>query len=179
MRRADPQKGEAGGYAVHWEGIDNDGDGFYNEDPAGGIDLNRNFQHKYPYHQPDAGPHMLSEPEARGVMDYVLQRRNIAAILTFRESDNLIAPPGQRGEHSPASTIDLLAFADASLTGARAVGRFRSAPQPGQFFFPASQHDGARGGAPAGGRGGTPPTPPATTVDATDVEYFCAIGAKY
>ena len=111
MRRADPQKGEAGGYALYWEGTDNDSDGFYNEDPAGGIDLNRNFQHKYPYYQPDAGPHMISEAETRGVMDYVLARRNIAAILTFGESDNLIAPPGRRGEQGPASTIDLIAFA--------------------------------------------------------------------
>jgi hypothetical protein len=179
MRRADPQKGEAGGYTVYWEGIDNDGDGFYNEDPVGGIDLNRNFQHKYPYYQPDAGPHMISEPEARGVMDYVLQRRNIAAILTFGESDNLIAPPGRRGEQAPASTIDLIAFADASLTGARAAGRFRTAPQPGQFFFPGGRGEGGRGAAPAGGRGGPPPTPPATTVNVTDVEYFRTISDKY
>jgi hypothetical protein len=179
MRRADPQKGEAGGYTVYWEGIDNDGDGFYNEDPAGGIDLNRNFQHKYPYYQPDAGPHMMSEPEARGVMDYVLQRRNIAAILTFGESDNLIAPPGRRGEQAPASTIDLISFAEASLTGARTVGRFRTTPQQGPFFFPGGQDEGGRGGAPAGGRGGPPPTPPATTVDVTDVEYFRTISDKY
>ena len=54
MRRADAAKGEAGGYAIYWEGLDNDGDGFFNEDPAGGVDLNRNFQHQYPYYQPDA-----------------------------------------------------------------------------------------------------------------------------
>ena len=167
MRRADAQRGEAGGYAVYWEGTDNDGDGFYNEDGAGGIDLNRNFQHKYPYYQPDAGPHMLSEAESRGVMDYVLQRRNVAAILTFGESDNLIAAPTRRGELSPAATLDLIAFANESVAPARQVGVFRG---------PAAQFFGGRGGgggdddaaggrgAAGGGRGQPRPTPPATTV---------------
>jgi Zinc carboxypeptidase len=189
MRRADPQKGERGGYAVYWEGADNDGDGFYNEDPPGGVDLNRNFQHQYPYYQPDAGPHMVSEAEARGVMDYVLQRRNIAAVLTFGESDNLIAPPTRAGAHGPASVVDLLAFANQSVAGAREAGRFQS---PAAGFF-GGRGGGGRGGPPdadppagAGGRGGRGvgggrggPTPPATTINAADVEYFRAISDRY
>ena len=126
MRRADAQKGERGGYAIYWEGTDDDGDGFYNEDPAGGIDVNRNFQHQYPYFQPDAGPHMASEAETRGVLEYVLGRRNVAAVLTFGESDNLIAPPTRTGAHAPASPIDLVAFANQSIAGARDVGRFQA-----------------------------------------------------
>ncbi|HVL66299.1 MAG TPA: M14 family metallopeptidase [Vicinamibacterales bacterium] len=179
MRRADPAKGEAGGYAIYWEGIDNDGDGFINEDPAGGVDLNRNFQHQYPYYTPDAGPHMVSEPEVRGLLDYVLARRNIAAILTFGESDNLIAPPTRTGAHAPASTVDLVAFANQSVEGARNVGRFQSPQQP---FFAGGRGGGddeGRGGAPAG-RGGQPrPTPPATTVAPADVEYFRTISDRY
>lgn len=185
LRRADPQRGERGGYAVYWEGTDEDGDGFYNEDPVGGVDLNRNFQHQYPYYQPDAGPHMVSEAEARGVMDYVIQRRNIAAVLTFGESDNLIAPPSRTGAHAPASVVDLIGFANQSVTGAREVGRFES---PAGFF---GGRGGGRGGdedaAGAGGRGGRGaagggrggPTPPATTVATTDVEYFRTISDKY
>ena len=151
MRRADAAKGEAGVYAIYWEGLDNDGDGFYNEDADGGVDLNRNFQHQYPYYTPDAGAHMVSEPESRGLIDYVLARRNIAAILTFGESDNLISPPTRTGAHAPASTVDLVAFANQSLDGARQVGRFQS---PQQFFV-----FGGRGGGDedtgrgAGGRG--------------------------
>ena len=97
LRRADAAKRRSRRRSVHWEGIDNDGDGFINEDGPGGVDLNRNFQHQYPYYTPDAGPHMVSEPETRGMLDYVLARRNIAAILTFGESDNLIAPPTAAG----------------------------------------------------------------------------------
>lgn len=179
MRRADPAKGEAGGYAIYWEGLDNDGDGFINEDPEGGVDLNRNFQHQYPYYTPDAGPHMASEPEVRGILDYVIARRNIAAILTFGESDNLIAAPTRTGGHPPASTIDLIAFANASIEGARSVGRFQTPPQ---FLFFGGR--GGRGGddeasGRGGGRGGPRPTPPATTVAAADVEYFRTISDRY
>jgi hypothetical protein len=178
LRRADAAKGEAGGYAVYWEGTDNDGDGFINEDPAGGVDLNRNFQHQYPYYTPDAGPHMASEPEVRGFLDYVLARRNIAAILTFGESDNLIAPPARAGGHAPASTVDLIAFANQSIAGARDVGRFQPPQQP--FFFGGRGRggDGGRGAEP-GGRGGPRPTPPATTVAPADLEYFRTISDKY
>jgi len=181
MRRADAQRGEAAGFSIYWEGLDNDADGFYNEDGVGGIDLNRNFQHKYPYYSPDAGPHMISEAEARGVMDYVLQRRNIAAILTFGESDNLISAPTRRGELAPASTIDLIAFANDSVAGARQVGMFR-APAAGVFGGRGGAGDedtGGRGGAPAGGRARPRPTPPATTVDTSDVEYFRTIADRY
>ena len=187
MRRADPLRGERGGYAVYWEGTDDDGDGFYNEDPAGGVDLNRNFQHQYPYYQPDAGPHMVSEAETRGVMDYVIQRRNIAAVLTFGESDNLIAPPTRTGGHAPASIVDLIGFANQSVTGARDVGRFAS-PAPafggrgggrggGDDDGPGGRGGGRGAGAPGGGRAG--PTPPATTVAAADVEYFRTISDRY
>ena len=181
MRRADAQRGEAAGYAVYWEGVDNDGDGFINEDSPGGVDLNRNFQHKYPYYQPDAGPHMVSELETRGVMDYLLERRNIAAVITFGGSDNLIAPPIRRGEHAPASVIDLVEFANQSVAGARDVGVFRA---PAGRFGGRGGRGGGRGGADApggraGGRGGQRPTPPATTVDARDVEYFRTISDKY
>jgi Zinc carboxypeptidase len=178
VRRADAAKGEAGGYTIYWEGTDNDGDGFINEDPGGGVDLNRNFQHQYPYYTPDAGPHMASEPEVRGLLDYVLARRNIAAILTFGESDNLIAPPTRTGAHAPASTVDLIAFANQSVTGARGVGRFEPAQQP--FFFGGRGRggDGGRGAEPAG-RGGPRPTPPATTVAPADVEYFRTISDTY
>jgi hypothetical protein len=179
LRRADPAKGEAGGYAAYWEGIDNDGDGFINEDPVGGVDLNRNFQHQYPYYTPDAGPHMASEPEVRGLLDYVLARRNIAAILTFGESDNLIAPPTRTGAHAPASTVDLVAFANDSVRGARNVGRFQN-PQP--FFFGGRGRGGGGDddeGGRGGGRGQQRPTPPATTVASSDVDYFRTVSDKY
>lgn len=179
MRRADAQRGESGGYAVYWEGTDNDSDGFYNEDPAGGVDINRNFQHQYPYYQRDAGPHMASEAEVRGMLDYVINRRNIAAILTFGESDNLIAPPARNGQLAPASVVDLIGFANQSVEGAREVGMIESPQGFGRGGF---GRGGGGGGANApAGRGGRGPgpTPPATTVAPTDVEYFRTISDRY
>ena len=96
MKVADAAKGESGAYTLYWEGRDSDGDGFINEDGLGGVDLDRSFQHAYPYWERDAGPHMVSEPEARALMDFVVANRNIGAILTFGHSDNLVTPPDPR-----------------------------------------------------------------------------------
>ena len=177
VRRADAQRGEAGGWSVYWEGTDNDGDGFINEDGPGGVDLNRNFQHRYPYYTADAGPHMVSEPEARAVMDYIIRKRNVAAILTFGASDNLINGPTRQGALAPPQTLDLLAFADQSLAEARRVGTFAGGQE--QFAFFPGFGDGP--GAPAQTRppGQPAPRPPATTIAAQDVEYFRTISDKY
>jgi hypothetical protein len=183
MRKADPQKGETGAYSVYTEGIDNDGDGFINEDPPGGVDLNRNFQHRYPYYAPDAGPHMVSEPESRSLMDYVLKHRNIAAVLTFGESDNLVSP-GRRGDPGPPSVLDMLACGNQSTLEARKTGIYeigRASPFGFMFMFDDDEEDGP----PGGGRGAQarpprrPPMRPAETVNAADLEYFRAIAEKY
>ena len=61
--------------------------------------------HQYPWiFAIDAGRHMVSEAETRAVLDYVLKHENIAAMLTFGESDNLIAAAPR------ASAISLLDF---------------------------------------------------------------------
>jgi hypothetical protein len=140
MKRAEPAKGEAGGWALYPEGIDHDGDGFISEDGPGGTDLNRNFLHQYPYFSPDAGRHMASEPETRALLEYVLKRRNIAAILAFGESDNLIAAAGRAGTAAPINLID---FAESSFAPARRVGML---PEP----------EGA-GGPGRGSGSGSPP----------------------
>jgi murein tripeptide amidase MpaA len=122
MRRADPKKGERGAFSIYWEGLDNDGDGFVNEDPPGGVNINRNFMHEYPYYKPESGRYMVSEAETRAVLAWIVKHRNIAAILTFGESDNLIAAPNASGQLAAARTIDLTAFADASIAGAGKTG---------------------------------------------------------
>lgn len=191
MKRADPAKGEAGGWALYPEGIDNDGDGFINEDGPGGTDLNRNFLHQYPYFAPDAGRFMASEPETRALLEYVLKRRNIAAILTFGESDNLIAAPGRAGTAAPLNLVD---FAESANEGARKVGLMPE-PEGAATFGRGGGGAGAAGSeAGAAGRGttsatsaagrgpttGRPPSvQPATTINAADTEYFTAIAAKY
>ncbi len=178
MRRADPQKGEAGAYSLYTEGIDNDGDGFINEDPAGGTDLNRNFQHRYPDYAPDAGRHMVSEPEARALMEYVLKRRNIAAVLAFGESDNLVTAPNRRGELAPPSVVDLFAFGQQAVADARKVGMFQLGPAtPFPFMF--DDDDRPEADPAQSQRGRMRVRQPAQTVNAADLEYFRTISEKY
>lgn len=96
MHKADRSKNERPTYRVYVEGIDNDGDGEYNEDGVGGVDLNRNFMHAYPELQAGAGPHHVSEPETRGLADFVIAHPNICAVIVYGRHDNLINVPGDK-----------------------------------------------------------------------------------
>lgn len=170
MKRADVAKGETGAWKLHWEGIDSDGDGFINEDGPGGVDLNRNFQHDYPYFDADAGPHMVSEQESRALMDFVIARRNIGAILTFGHSDNLVTPPDAAGRLAAPTPLSLTSFAEASNTSVFATGVLPTA----NVFSPPTR--GAQPGAnnnPASGRR------PDTVVNRADIEYFKAVSDAY
>lgn len=80
-----------------WEGIDNDGDGKFNEDGVGGVDLNRNFPSDWvpENRQFGAGEFPLSEPETRATLDFILARPHIAAIQSFHNAgDMILRPPG-------------------------------------------------------------------------------------
>ena len=93
MIEADPEKHEAGRWALYVEGRDNDQDEKFNEDPPGGVDFNRNFTFGYPYFGTGAGPHQVSEVETRAVADFAFSHPNIAAVLTFSPEDNLMEVP--------------------------------------------------------------------------------------
>lgn len=88
--KADPKRDETGRYSLYVEGRDNDEDEQQSEDPAGGVAFNRNFTFRYPYFQPGAGPHQVSEVETRAVADFAFDHPNIAAVLTFTPEDNLM-----------------------------------------------------------------------------------------
>jgi len=184
MKRADATKGETGEFKLYLEGTDEDGDGFINEDGPGGVDLNRNFQHAYPYWQGDAGPHMVSEVESRAVMDFAISHRNIAAFLTFGQTDNLVTPPNARGELAGAKVLALSGFAEASNADVFDMGVFAAEGGGGGR--------GGRGGGRGGGGGswlrGAQPgrdndpssgVRPATTVATGDQVYFKAVSDAY
>jgi hypothetical protein len=194
MKRADASKGESGGWTLYWEGLDKDHDGFIAEDGPGGADINRNFMHQYPYFEPEAGRYMVSEAETRAVLEFMIKHRNIAAILTFGESDNLIVTPTRRGELGAANPINLIDFAGRQLAEARRVGLFqdtagfgrggRGGGGGGGMVFDESMIPGGagvRGGAAAqpSGRAGMPSQRPNTTISTTDYEYYRAASEKY
>ena len=191
MKKADPKKGESGAYKLYWEGVDRDKDGFIGEDPVGGTDLNRNFMHDYPYNKPDAGRYMVSEKESQALMAWIITHRNVAAILTFGESDNLIAPPSG-GRVGSSRELDLVRFADASIAASRTVGMTQTGGGGGfgrfgggEFSFEmlgGSQRQTRQQAQPAaqeGGRFRMPDRKAPTTVNAADTDYFRTISEKY
>lgn len=171
MHRVDRSKGERGTHTLYREGVDDDGDGYLNEDGPGGVDLDRNFQHEYPYWEADAGTHMVSEPESRALMDFVIGRRNIAAIVTFGHSDNLVTPPDARGALADPLMPALTAFADDSFEGMFDQGVYPVPRQQGGLDLRGAQP--GRDNDPSSGRR------PATTVNGEDLEYFQAVSDAY
>lgn len=169
--RADPAKGERGSHTVYFEGVDVDGDGYIAEDGVGGVDLDRNFQHEYPYWEDDAGLFMVSEPESRALMDFVISHRNIAAVLTFGHSDNLVSPPSSGGTLSGPTTVEMNEFAAESFAGMFDEGVY-GVPRPqGGLQLRGAQP--GRDNDPSSGRR------PVVNVNRADVEYFSRVSAAY
>jgi hypothetical protein len=183
LKKADVTKGEAGTHKLYWEGVDSDGDGFINEDGPGGVDLNRNFQHDYPYFDADAGPHMVSERESRALMDFVLAHRNIAAILTFGQSDNLVSPPDAAGKLAAPTPLNLPSFADASNATVFEAGMLQGQQGFRGFGFGGFGGGGGgtrlRGAQPGANNNPLSGRRPDTTVNRADIEYFKAVSEAY
>ena len=88
MKQTFPGKGE---YLIYSEGIDNDGDGRYNEDGIGGLDLHRNYPENWRPNtggdltgrgntQFGAGEYPLSEIESRATVLWMLSHPNISVV---------------------------------------------------------------------------------------------------
>ncbi len=92
MVTADISKGQTGNYLVYSEGTDNDKDGRFNEDGAGGVNFNRNFTYNYEEFGLNAGLYPVSEPETRAVADFLYDRFNIYMVFAFGPQDNLGQP---------------------------------------------------------------------------------------
>jgi hypothetical protein len=90
MRLADPKKGEKGEYLLYTEGLDNDGDGQFNEDGPGGVSLNRNFAHDFEYFEKRAGLYPASEPEVEALLKFMFDHHNIAMVINFSTENNLL-----------------------------------------------------------------------------------------
>ena len=90
MRKADPQKGESGVYKLYVEGIDNDGDKSYNEDPPGGVDIQRNFPHDFETNEAAAGRWPVSQAETLALAQFLTGHRNIALVLNYSHENTLL-----------------------------------------------------------------------------------------
>ncbi len=90
MRKADPQKGESGVYKLYVEGLDNDGDESYNEDPPGGVDIQRNFPHDFETNEAEAGRWPVSQDETLALAQFLAAHRNIALVLNYSHENTLL-----------------------------------------------------------------------------------------
>ncbi|MCC6660757.1 MAG: hypothetical protein IT437_07715 [Phycisphaerales bacterium] len=111
VRRADAAKGEHARYALLTEGIDNDNDGRFNEDGAGGtagggVDLDLNTPYRWPEFSDGAGPYEFSEPESLALARWMLARTNLVAAVFYGPHDNLVKVP-DAGRYDEAGGVPL------------------------------------------------------------------------
>jgi hypothetical protein len=92
MIPANLEKGEQGKYILIREGIDNDKDNNFNEDAEGGIHFNKSLPYNFAYFTPGASDGPVTEPENRAVLDYLYDRFNVFALITFGPTNNLSDP---------------------------------------------------------------------------------------
>ena len=97
MRLADAKKGEKGVYKILQEGLDNDGDGEFNEDPLGGVDVARNFPHDFEYGVKATGDWPASEPETIALLQFMSSHPSIGLLLVF-STENTILNQQQTGQ---------------------------------------------------------------------------------
>jgi len=100
MKKADGAKGEKGLWKLYPEGIDNDGDGRFNEDGPGGVNLGTAFPHLFKYHAADSGPWPGSEAETFALFRFFDAHREIGLAFAFGGSNWCLAPPrgGRKGD---------------------------------------------------------------------------------
>ena len=112
LRPAKRAEGERPVYSEFDEGRDDDGDGTVNEDPVGGVNLNRNWPHNWSEFTDRAGFSPASEPEVHSLIQFCYEHPEIAVIWSFTLHDTLRTEPKK-----PASTLnddDLPYFAELS-----------------------------------------------------------------
>ncbi len=120
MRRARPD--EDGDWVVLGEGVDNDGDGDYNEDGIGGLDLHRNYPENWRpdtgldrtgrgYTQSGAGAYPLSEPETMATVMWLLQRPHVSVANSMDTRVPMhLRPPSTSGSEERMYPEDLALY---------------------------------------------------------------------
>ncbi len=102
LRAAETSKGEKGIFKIYTEGLDNDGDGLYNEDGNGGTNNGVSFPHLFKYHGKESGLWAGQEDEVFGVMKFMIDHPDIALVMHYGSTNFCMLPPkgGRKGETS-------------------------------------------------------------------------------
>ena len=108
MRKADPAKGEKGIYKLYTEGIDNDGDGEYNEDGRAESNIGMTFPHLFKPFTATGGRWPGSEPETFGIMKFAFDHPEIAMTFAFGATNMCLQPrPGAARARFDATAIKI------------------------------------------------------------------------
>jgi murein tripeptide amidase MpaA len=125
MRRR--QQGEMGGtyWFVETEGIDNDGDGGFNEDGVGGLDMNRNFPRNWErqHIQDGAGAFPLSEPETYATVQFINAHPNLSSIVHGHTSGGFVYRLPSASAPSRFNTVDLALIEELGREYTESTGR--------------------------------------------------------
>lgn len=105
----EPGDDERATHAVMIEGVDDDGDGHFNEDgwggaSGGGVDFDMHFPTHWPEHEDGAGRVPLERPETRAIVEWLQARRNIAAAIVLGPHDTVVSTP-PTGKYGPAGRV--------------------------------------------------------------------------
>ncbi|WP_167608291.1 M14 family metallopeptidase [Maribellus sediminis] len=122
--------GEKGEYTILGsEGIDNDGDGRFNEDAEGYVDPNRNWGYNWmpPYVQSGAGNFPFSGVGMKAINDYVAKHPNIIVNFAFHNNGGMwLRAPAEKSVMLPQS--DVAAY--------DAIGKEAIKITPGYVYMP-------------------------------------------
>lgn len=113
MREPVAKDGERAEYALIAEGIDNDGDGSFNEDGwggdsvyggGGGVDFDKHWPTMWPEHTDGAGRYPLERSTARAITEWTQSRSNIVGVVVYGVHDTLSKVPAS-GKYGPVGEV--------------------------------------------------------------------------
>jgi len=146
MVRADPRKGERGKFKIYPEGLDNDGDGSYNEDGPGGVNIGISFPHLFNPRNKESGLWPGESPETYGIMKFIFDHPEIVMAYTLGSSDFCLDPP--RNNRTGGANLESI------KVPARYASRFGIDPE--KTYTMAQIMEIFRAAMPEGGREVTP-----------------------
>ena len=99
-------------YRLIVEGIDDDGDGKYNEDAVGGVDLNHNFPSgwRMEFQQPGAGMYAGSEPESEALIRFLIEHPNVAVAVLCQAGEGVLYRPFDHLSDKEIPRVDMIVY---------------------------------------------------------------------
>jgi hypothetical protein len=124
QRNIEGKKDELGDYKyIGSEGYDNDGDGRYNEDGAGGYDANRDWPSYWQpsYIQGGAAYYPFYWPESKAARDFFYSHPNIAGVQAFHNSGGMMLRNPGAQLHGELPSGDLVVYDEIGQKGERII----------------------------------------------------------